>query len=436
MTLVFSISSLFSLIIYSIILFDVDTLENMEIETEEIVVKPAIDIKIPRSKRPSKEYIALNSIKASEQYNTSQNYIRALRTAESFSTRNILSAQVSHRWTTSTYTEDESKFAIDNIDINWEENALWTAQQYASSGNYPSRSYIKMNLKYDGYTEYEINYALDNVDVDWNNQALGWAIYQYNKLHFTVVEIYENLVNEDGYSVSEANYSIERLKNEIAKALDNEIIETKTTDEKIKEELTEYLEKTDEKMGAIYPDSESEKYVAIDMRVKNDENIVNLHIKKVIEILNKYSYDEPVKVYAYDVGNKVGHMTSITIDKDRNTKVVFESGKYNTEYQKWLKNQFSSWDGSHRVLTKLVKNNLHDEKSYKHIETTYLPIENQNDIDYWNGIIGDNSIKIKDVIIFKKFSAKNAFGGTTKNQGIGIIYYKKNEIKLLGIISL
>jgi len=58
--------------------------------------------------------------------------------------------------------------------------------------------------------------------------------------------------------------------------------------------------------------------------------------------------------------------------------------------------QFSSWDGSHNNLEKLIKSTMNDPDSYKHIETRY----------------GDE----QDYLIVKTtFSGKNVFGGTVKN---------------------
>lgn len=41
------------------------------------------------------------------------------------------------------------------------------------------------------------------------------------------------------------------------------------------------------------------------------------------------------------------------------------------DYENWILNQFSAWDGSNRYLVKLVKENLNDPKSFEHVETVY-----------------------------------------------------------------
>ena len=53
---------------------------------------------------------------------------------------------------------------------------------------------------------------------------------------------------------------------------------------------------------------------------------------------------------------------------------------------------FSGWNGAHRELEKLVKNNLNDPDSYEHIETRY----------------NDN---VDHIYVVMKYRAKNGFGG-------------------------
>ncbi len=61
-----------------------------------------------------------------------------------------------------------------------------------------------------------------------------------------------------------------------------------------------------------------------------------------------------------------------------------------------LEKQFSSWDGSHIELTKIIKKSMNDPDSYEHEETVY-----------WD--MGDH------LVIRTTFRGKNAFGGVVKN---------------------
>lgn len=44
-------------------------------------------------------------------------------------------------------------------------------------------------------------------------------------------------------------------------------------------------------------------------------------------------------------------------------------------HQDVIEQQFSGWDGSHKNLTKLIKQNMHDPDSYEHVETRYSEVD-------------------------------------------------------------
>ena len=106
-------------------------------------------------------------------------------------------------------------------------------------------------------------------------------------------------------------------------------------------------------------------------------------------------------------------------------------------YNSWVDNQFSIWDGSHKELTKLIKKSLNDEKSYKHIKTTYYEIITESQVYMYNGVLEkygySDRLEMYDLLILVEFSAKNAFNATIKSSAIGIASYNKGTIKLIGI---
>lgn len=87
-------------------------------------------------------------------------------------------------------------------------------------------------------------------------------------------------------------------------------------------------------------------------------------------------------------------------------KLTHYRGLYNAEKreadasaarERQIKAQFSPWDGSHRALARLVKENLKDPDSYDHIETRY-------------GVDGDT------LNIRMRYRARNSFGGMVIGQ--------------------
>jgi hypothetical protein len=61
-----------------------------------------------------------------------------------------------------------------------------------------------------------------------------------------------------------------------------------------------------------------------------------------------------------------------------------------------IEKQFSAWDGAHINLTSVIREGMHDPKSFEHVET-----------GYWD--MGDH------LVVQTTFRGKNAFGGVVKN---------------------
>ena len=107
------------------------------------------------------------------------------------------------------------------------------------------------------------------------------------------------------------------------------------------------------------------------------------------------------------------------------------------ERRLWISSQFEIFGGEHSVLKKLVKENLNDEKSFKHIETTHIDITTKAKVDEINKFLKKSGyskrVKLGDLLVTMKFSAKNAFNATIKNTAIGIVSYDNDTVTLVGI---
>jgi hypothetical protein len=94
-------------------------------------------------------------------------------------------------------------------------------------------------------------------------------------------------------------------------------------------------------------------------------------------------------------------------------------------HDEWVISQFRLWDGSHSRLVKFVKENMNDPKSFEHVETTYLVISTQEQLD----LIGKG--KIGDLYVHMKFRGANAFGGTILSEVEAIVEYENNTLTVL-----
>lgn len=172
---------------------------------------------------------------------------------------------------------------------------------------------------------------------------------------------------------------------------------------------------------------------------ENNEDTVNSIINGIKDItLNNDSKVSTIITFG-DIkkGEKAPVLLMALINSDGTTETSMESIDYNTARNKWIRSQFSAWDGSHSDLKKLIIKNLNDEKSYKHIETNYMDINSEDRISTVNKILSDagykQRVEMDDLFITSNFSAKNAFGGTVKNTAYGIASYNNQTITLIGI---
>ncbi len=112
---------------------------------------------------------------------------------------------------------------------------------------------------------------------------------------------------------------------------------------------------------------------------------------------------------------------------------------FNNQNRDWIESQFSAFDGSNITMNRLIKNNMNDESSFKHIETSYVEIYSEDVRDRINSMIANIGYSVNlnagDLYITTTFSGKNAFGGTVKNTAIGIIRYGTGNVTLIDIVN-
>lgn len=151
---------------------------------------------------------------------------------------------------------------------------------------------------------------------------------------------------------------------------------------------------------------------------------------------NKQNYEE----LEYSRENPFLSVSPKQIQADRDATAEKEMLNRTTptaERQSWINNQFSAWNGSHKKLEGLIKKNLNDEKSYKHIDTTYIDIFNADLQNQVNDILKQAKVsyraEIGDLLVMTEFSAKNSFNATVKNTAYGLVSYGDNTVRLICI---
>jgi hypothetical protein len=112
------------------------------------------------------------------------------------------------------FTAEEAQYAVDNVKVDWKENALKTAKTYEDEPISKAGMYDRLTSEYeDMFTEEEAQYAVDNIEVDWKENALEDAKFYQKYMSMSQGEIYDQLTSEFGgqYTAEEAQYAIENL---------------------------------------------------------------------------------------------------------------------------------------------------------------------------------------------------------------------------------
>ena len=117
------------------------------------------------------------------------------------------------------YINSEVKYAMDNIEVNWNEQALKCANSFKSSCG--QRSTLRMMIKAYGFTEKEIEYAINHLGDFWKRCAVKRA-NMYNPDHeymnFDGVTItyykktFEEYMKEEEFTDEEIEFAREELK--------------------------------------------------------------------------------------------------------------------------------------------------------------------------------------------------------------------------------
>ena len=120
----------------------------------------------------------------------------------------------------------------------------------------------------------------------------------------------------------------------------------------------------------------------LEKKTRLEKKVIYKNRKKITEalifttvILMIYSvYIGQLGSYQDKVAEKIDAIISERRDEENRRKARQKEiqAQENEALNKRAADQFSVWDGSHRNLTKIIKEELKDPKSYEHIETRYV----------------------------------------------------------------
>lgn len=114
---------------------------------------------------------------------------------------------------TENFKPKEAEYALDHVDIDWKDMALKVAQKkYASDGYSKVRLFNTLSSPYvDYFTEEETQYAVDHVNFDWNKHALQ-ATERYIYDNYSKEGLLQQLQSkEEGFTKDQAQYAVDHV---------------------------------------------------------------------------------------------------------------------------------------------------------------------------------------------------------------------------------
>lgn len=164
----------------------------------------------------SENTIAENKSEDKAEDNVPIEYRPVMEKAQFYSNvTNMSKARVYEELTTGCgFTAEEAQYAVDNVKVDWKENALKTAKAaHEERSSSKASMYDRLTLKMFDYefTPEEAQYAVDNLEVDWKANALEDAKFYQKYMSMSPGEIYKHLTTSAQFTAEEAQYAIENL---------------------------------------------------------------------------------------------------------------------------------------------------------------------------------------------------------------------------------
>jgi len=152
----------------------------------------------------------------------------------------------------------------------------------------------------------------------------------------------------------------------------------------------------------------------IDVKAEKKVEVVKPIVKPVIKLTPEQIAENKKIADAKAVEKKrVADAKAIEDKKVADAKAIVDAKvAEQTKYKTWVDSQFSLWNGSHKALVDLIKENLNDKKSFEHEKTTYID-------------------KGTYLIVKMTYRAKNGFGGTILQNVTAKADYKTNVISVI-----
>ena len=104
------------------------------------------------------------------------------------------------------YTEEQAKYGVDHCEADWNEQAEKTARSYLSHSAFSYKGLVEQ-LEYEQFTDEQAKYGADHCEADWNEQAEKAAQSYLSHSSFSHSGLVEQLEYE-GYTHEQAEHGV------------------------------------------------------------------------------------------------------------------------------------------------------------------------------------------------------------------------------------
>lgn len=183
-----------------------ESIENSAVDSKEMSAEKSS----ANTKEMSKDSASAGKESLSEETtkppleSLSENQVQAIQTAEDYlDTMPLSQTELLQMLTVENINLEDAKFALEYLDIDWNQEARKKAKEYCKHKIGFSKEKLKAQLLFDHFTEEEADFALSHIHVNWVEQAKIVAKEYMEDGVSSKEDLVEALMNE-GFTKKEA----------------------------------------------------------------------------------------------------------------------------------------------------------------------------------------------------------------------------------------
>ena len=152
--------------------------EENTVESSSKVSSESIENSSADTKKMSENSVSTGKESSSEETtkppleSLNENQVQAIQTAKDYlDTMHLSQTELSQMLSVENIDSEDAKFALEYLDIDWNQEARKKAKEYCKHKIGFSKEKLKAQLLFDHFTEEEADFAVSHINVNWIEQA-------------------------------------------------------------------------------------------------------------------------------------------------------------------------------------------------------------------------------------------------------------------------